>query len=140
MGDAYAAIAFKLEDKIAECFPTAERAVSLAQSASRLNAIRDGSMYKCASRASQSTLDAIRMTIAKMSQGTPPTHSFKTAGGLYTKIWARMPFFFREQGADNKIVTGELALKAKFTNLEATLAKENRHARLWELDVFKAMA
>jgi len=140
MGDAYTAIAYKLEDQIMSCFPTAEREVTLVQATSRLNALREGSMYKCASRESQSMLDAIRMTIAKMSQSTPPTASFKTAGGLYTKLWARMPFFVREQGPDKTIVTGELALKVKFGNLEAMLKKEKRHARLWELDTFKAMA
>jgi len=138
MGDAYTAIAFKLEDQIVASFPTAEREVTMAQVTSRLNTIRDGSMYKCASRESQSSLDAVRMTIAKMSQSIPPTDSFKTAGGLYTKIWARLPMFVRET-VDDEIFTGEKALQCKFDKLEATMKHEKRHARLWELDIFKAM-
>jgi hypothetical protein len=47
-----------------------------------------------------------------------------------------MQYYVREKEGDN-IIFGEAALKKRLSDLQATLAKERRGAKLFELDVFK---
>jgi len=48
----------------------------------------------------------------------------------------RMQFYIREKEGDKTIFGGQ-ALKKRLADLQATLVKENRGAKLFELDAFK---
>ena len=75
-----------------------------------------------------------------MLVGMAPPESFKTAGGVFTQAWARMPHFVKQPRKGEDDLTGSEALVAKFGDLKNLLKKEKRPAQLYELDVFKAFA
>jgi hypothetical protein len=91
-----------------------------------------------ASRASQSTVDTILKIVGKMLIGVAPCDTMKTGGKVYTAAWARLKFFVREEVAGGASVFGTEALEIKFNRLSDTIKKEQRTAKLFELDIFKA--
>ena len=137
-GDASSALATKLDDLIIDAFPTEEKEITMAMCENKLKALANGVLYKVSSRQSQSTVDAMRNTINKMIMGSPPPDSMKTAGGVYTRCWHRMQYFIRHVGPGDDVSFGTPALNSELIAIKATLAKENRTAKLWELDMYKA--
>ena len=137
-GDAYAAIGDRLDQNIVDMFPTETKEVTMNQVENKLKALSESQLYKVASRESQSTVDAMLQTLNKMILGGPPPDSMKTAGPVYTKCWARMEYFVRHESPGGKMVFGTEALKGKLIALKAMYAKEERVAKIWELDLFKA--
>jgi len=73
-----------------------------------------------------------------MVSGSAPPESMKTAGGIYTKVWERFQYFVRHEKTKGNIVFGEEALQLKLNELQQKLKLENRAAKLYELEVFKA--
>jgi len=138
-GDAYSALGKRMDELILLCFPTQSAATSLAQCEKRLTALRDTAMFKCSSRPTQSSLEALRAVVGKMVAGSPPAESMKTAGGIYTKVWDRFQYFVRHEKDKGDIVFGEEALELKLSDLQSKLKLESRAAKLYELDIFKAM-
>ena len=138
-GDAYSALGKRMDELILLCFPTQSAATSLAQCEKRLTALRDTAMFKCSSRPTQSSLEALRAVVGKMVAGSPPAESMKTAGGIYTKVWDRFYYFVRHEKDKGDIVFGEEALELKLSDLQSKLKLESRAAKLYELDIFKAM-
>jgi hypothetical protein len=138
-GDAYAALATRMEELTMLCFPTEKVATSLAQCEKRLKALKETTMFKCSSRPSQSACDALRGVVAKMVAGSPPADSMKTGGGIYTKAWDRFQYFVRQETSKGVMVFGEQALELRLADLQAKLKAEERPAKLHELDIFKAM-
>jgi hypothetical protein len=95
-------------------------------------------MCKTASRASQSTVDTILKIVGKMLLGIAPCDTMKTGGKVYTTAWSRLPFFVRESSADGSMVFGTQALEIMFDRLAARIEEEQRTAKLFEMDIFKA--
>ena len=137
---AYQALGISVREKILACPPTKEKAVTLSQAGARLAGLQDTMMYKVSARESQSQVDSIRAAVHKMSKGLAPAESIKTAGGIFTQVWNRLPFFVRHPMTMTEEVTGEQALCRKLELLKRLLHKEERHAQLQELDMFKALA
>jgi hypothetical protein len=137
---AYQALGIAIKEKIVECLPTKDKAVTLAQAEARLATLQDTTMYKVGSRESQSQVDSIKAVVNKMGKGIAPAESIKTAGSVFTQVWSRLPFFVRHPVTMNEEVTGEQALLRKLELLKKNLQAEGRPAQLHELDQFKAFA
>lgn len=140
-GGAHRALEEAIHKKVIACFPNKEITVSLAQCEARLHALTNSTMYKCATRASQSAVQTIRSVIGKMTRGISPAESIKTGGGLFSQVWTHMQFFVKHTPSSGskkgQELHGQDALCAKLQELEAIVAKESRTAQLHELDVFK---
>ena len=137
-GDASSALATKLDEMVVDAFPTELKEITMNQCENKLKSLADGVLYKVSSRQSQGTVDAMRNTVSKMVLGNPPPDSMKTAGGVYTRCWHRMQYFVRHVGPGDDVSFGTAALNSKLIAIKAILAKENRTAKLWELDMYKA--
>jgi len=139
-GGAYQALAGVVDARILACFPTKEAAVTMAQCKARLGSLKEDMLYKMASRQSQSAVDSMASVVAKMASGMAPAESLKTAGGVFTSAWGRLPYFARYTQVGSPEKVGVEALTAKFADLQKVLDKEKRPAQLFELDQFKALA
>lgn len=137
---AYETLATKLDEAVLACFPKDGVPITTQQCETKLQQIKEGLMYKCASRQSQSVVDTMRGVLAKMAQGFSPAESIKTGGGVYSQIWSSLPLFVRYKSrTTEEELSGAAALKAKFDDLVQMLSAENRNAQLHELDQFKAI-
>jgi hypothetical protein len=139
---AHRALEEAIHKKVVACFPTKDITISLAQCEARLSALMSSTMYKCATRASQSAVQTIRSVVGKMTRGIAPAESIKTGGGLFSQVWTHMQFFIKHTPSSGskkgQELHGQDALCAKLQALEAIIAKESRAAQLFELEVFKA--
>jgi len=137
---AYKALGVAIKDEILKCFPTKDKAVTLSQAEAKLGSLAETKMFKVAPRESQGAVDSIKAMLRKMSKGWAPAESIKTAGGVFTQVWDRLPFFVRHPATMKEEFTGEQALLRKLELLKRDLAKQERPAQLHELDTFKALA
>jgi hypothetical protein len=137
---AYKALGVAIKEEILKCFPSKDKAVTLSQTEAKLGSLQDTKMYTVASRESQSAVDSIKAVVHKMGKGWAPAESIKTAGGVFTQVWEKLPFFVRHPVTMKEEVTGEQALLRKLELLKRELAKQERPAQLHELDQFKALA
>ena len=83
-------LAKTIDNKILDCFPTADRAITLKQTMDKLNALAHTQMCKMSSRASQSHVSAMTGLIGKMVGGAPPPDSVKTGGTVFAQAWTRL--------------------------------------------------
>jgi hypothetical protein len=133
---AYQALGLAIEQKIVECLPTKTVASTLSQTDAKLQALSVSQMVKLASRESQSSLQAVKMIIAKMNAGAAPADSIKVAGGLYSKLWTHLEYFVSYTGKTTTIYGGS-ALKAKLSALQGLLKSRQTPVQLNELTVFQ---